>query len=364
MAQNPKPLTFDQVAAIAESVGLPGVTFAQIAQGESSLNPGAIGHDPGGTKGLGLWQITTGFNDDIIKKYGGAQALLNDPLANAKAAKEIYDRQGIKAWYGTKYVKGNNLHYGGDVSRASALGGSGTTSPAGGAEQVASSAPTLQAGQGGDFTGPLAALLGQGQQQAPQSSGLAAPAFMSKLAQPQGFKPIDSSGPPQQQAPSADLSLLETLRGSGTGVTPGEQSQAAEAPAAKPGVVDTVIAQRKAKGFQGSGVLELIYNDGEKGYGIKNGQVVDAPKVFSGVWAGHANHVHVAAGPRTVVELGKLAQQLGLKVGENPKFGGVDPVHVPGSFHYKGEAIDVSGAPAKMAQFAQAVEQYNKTHRL
>jgi hypothetical protein len=85
------------------------------------------------------------------------------------------------------------------------------------------------------------------------------------------------------------------------------------------------------------------------------------------VWAGHANHVHVAAGPKTVVQLGRLAQSMGLHVGENPHFGGVSPVHVPGSFHYKGEAVDVSAAPddpkarQKLSKFAQAVEKYNET---
>jgi hypothetical protein len=66
---------FDAVARLAESVGLPGVTFAQIAHGESGYNPHAIGHDPGGT--MGLWQITTKYNDDIIAKYGGRQAMFS-----------------------------------------------------------------------------------------------------------------------------------------------------------------------------------------------------------------------------------------------------------------------------------------------
>jgi hypothetical protein len=38
---------------------------------------------------------------------------------------------------------------------------------------------------------------------------------------------------------------------------------------------------------------------------------------------------------------------MGLHVGENPHFGGVTPVHVQGSYHYKGEAIDVSGDPRR-----------------
>jgi hypothetical protein len=114
----------------------------------------------------------------------------------------------------------------------------------------------------------------------------------------------------------------------------------------------------------GSKVLELIYNDGGKGYGIKDGKAVDGPSTYSAVWAGHANHVHVAAGPKTVVRLGRLAQEMGLSVGENPHFGGVDPVHVPGSYHYKAEAIDVSGDPSLMARFAKRVERYNRTRKL
>lgn len=115
----------------------------------------------------------------------------------------------------------------------------------------------------------------------------------------------------------------------------------------------------------GSRVLELIFNDGGKGYGIKDGQEVDGRSVYSGVWDGHANHVHVAAGPKTVVRLGKLAQSMGLHVGENSHFGGENPAsHVPGSYHNADKAIDVSGDPAKMAAFARRVRAYNRTRRL
>jgi hypothetical protein len=122
-------------------------------------------------------------------------------------------------------------------------------------------------------------------------------------------------------------------------------------------------ASSGASGVHGSKVLELIFNDGGSGYGIKNGADVDGRSVFSGVWGGHADHVHVAAGPKTVVELGRIAQdRFGLHVGENPHFGGVNPVHVPGSYHNKGEAIDVSGDPKKMAAYARFVRNYNRSH--
>jgi hypothetical protein len=106
-----------------------------------------------------------------------------------------------------------------------------------------------------------------------------------------------------------------------------------------------------------SPLLELIHNTGNgPGYAVKDGHVVNGPSFYSGVWAGHKDHVHVAAGKRTIIQLGRLAQQMGLRVGENPHFGGVAPVHAPHSYHYKGEAIDVSGDPRKMNAYAKRVE--------
>jgi len=93
------------VARIAAWAGLPGRLFGQVAHGESNFYPGVFGIDPGGTEGLGLWQITTGFNDARIRKHGGRKQMFN-PLKNAKAAKEIYDEQGLGAWYGLDYVTG------------------------------------------------------------------------------------------------------------------------------------------------------------------------------------------------------------------------------------------------------------------
>ena len=58
---------------------------------------------------------------------------------------------------------------------------------------------------------------------------------------------------------------------------------------------------------------------------------------------------------KAVVEIGKLAQRMGLSVGENPHFGGVAPVHATGSYHYQDRAIDVSGDPRLMAKFANLV---------
>ena len=58
---------------------------------------------------------------------------------------------------------------------------------------------------------------------------------------------------------------------------------------------------------------------------------------------------------KAIVEIGKMAQKMGLSVGENPHFGGVAPVHASGSYHYSDRAIDVSGDPKKMAKFANMI---------
>jgi hypothetical protein len=96
--------------------------------------------------------------------------------------------------------------------------------------------------------------------------------------------------------------------------------------------------------------LRELFYQGPGGIDVKNGQ-----RQPLGFVSGHTDHVHVASGPKTVVELGRLAQSMGLNVGENPHFGGVDPVHVKTSYHYRGEAIDVSGSPDKMRAFARKV---------
>ncbi len=110
-------LTEDQAAALAESAGLPGRAFGQLSLGESNygppgtpVDPKAVGHDPGGTIGLGIWQVTTGFNTDIITRFGGHDAMFT-PSVNALATKAIFDRQGIGAWYGTRFLTDPDAHY-------------------------------------------------------------------------------------------------------------------------------------------------------------------------------------------------------------------------------------------------------------
>jgi hypothetical protein len=101
-----------------------------------------------------------------------------------------------------------------------------------------------------------------------------------------------------------------------------------------------------------SPLLEMFWQ-GQGGIDVKNGR-----KVPQGFVTGHQDHVHVAAGPKTVVDLGKLAQRMGLHVGENSHFNGgrrVTGGHAPDSYHYRDMAIDVSGPPERMRHFAAVV---------
>lgn len=43
-----------------------------------------------------------------------------------------------------------------------------------------------------------------------------------------------------------------------------------------------------------------------------------------------------------IIKLGRQLEQQGFDVGENPAFGGVHPVHVKGSLHYSGNALDIN----------------------
>jgi hypothetical protein len=60
-------------------------------------------------------------------------------------------------------------------------------------------------------------------------------------------------------------------------------------------------------------------------------------------------------GAAKVVQIGKMLQGMGLNVAENPAFGsGRVGQHAPGSYHYSGRAIDVTGSPAQLdAAYAQ-----------
>jgi hypothetical protein len=86
------------VAAVAGFRGEDAITAVSHVWPESSGWSGAVGCDPGGTQGLGLWQITA--HTDALIKAGviGQESDLFDPQHNARAAKWLFDRQGWGAW--------------------------------------------------------------------------------------------------------------------------------------------------------------------------------------------------------------------------------------------------------------------------
>lgn len=68
------------------------VLVAAIGMAESSGNPRAV--NPRGEHSVGLWQIN-------MRAHGtryGTESQLYDPLTNARAALDIYRRQGLRAW--------------------------------------------------------------------------------------------------------------------------------------------------------------------------------------------------------------------------------------------------------------------------
>lgn len=162
--------------------------------------------------------------------------------------------------------------------------------------------------------------------------------------------------------PSQDVegALVDAL----TQRRPGQSLLVAAAQALDTGAYDRVTqmtssptAARAASvhtgGFKGSPINEQFYDPlGGRDEGHEIGAI-----------GHHGGHVHAAAGPKTVLWLAKLAQKYGLKVGENPKYGGVAPVHTKGSFHYSGRAIDVTGDPKKLAAFYRAVKAYDQRTR-
>lgn len=229
------------------------------------------------------------------------------------------------------------------------LGSGGSSSPDASTSST-SSATTVQTDPSASVVAALDALPVP-EKTKPQASPIQAPAYAAKTVTV--GQPIQTTAP--EKKPTA-LEALKTLDIREPAVT----TTTTETPDA-----GTSGASDSGTGKKGSKVLELIYNDGGNGFGIKDGAVVNGSQVFSAVWGGHKDHVHVAAGPKTVVAIGRIAEDMGLHVGENPHFGGVDSsVHVPGSYHNKGEAIDVSGDPSKMEAFAKRVARYNRTHKL
>lgn len=100
-------------AIIAESEGLPGKTYRQIAKGESGFRPGVPNPDDGTPS---LWQMTPSVQsaetqaewDRIAAQYPGGYT---NPIAAAKMAKVLAgDGTGVSNYYGTGFMTDENAH--------------------------------------------------------------------------------------------------------------------------------------------------------------------------------------------------------------------------------------------------------------
>jgi len=111
-------MPFSHVAALAEWAGngkVPGITMAQVSEGEGNLRPGSRSSD----NGWGLWGITSPFADSYgVDEFGGYPGMLN-PVSNAIVMSRMYPAgwSGGSPWYGTGHVTGYNQHYRGKLLR-------------------------------------------------------------------------------------------------------------------------------------------------------------------------------------------------------------------------------------------------------
>lgn len=115
-----------QITSLVRQAGFPEdvvPTMVGIAGGESSFNPRA--HNPNASTGdnsYGLFQINMlgGMGPERRQLFGiKSNEELFDPIKNVKAAKAIYDRQGLGAW--SVYTSGDykrNLPTAGDLQGA------------------------------------------------------------------------------------------------------------------------------------------------------------------------------------------------------------------------------------------------------
>lgn len=110
---------FNQAAMLAEKAGLPGITYAQIARGESGLRPGAVSADGG----YGLWQMTPRVQSAATVAAWKRIGSYFNPWNNARMAKVLAGSgTGVSNYYGTGFVTDPNKHYTGPV-RGLAAGG-------------------------------------------------------------------------------------------------------------------------------------------------------------------------------------------------------------------------------------------------
>lgn len=313
----------------AKQIGVDPAIFKAMIRAESNFNPNA--GSPAGARGIAQFMPAT------AKAYG---VDLND-------GKVMDDLLGA-----AKYLKANLKQTGGDYRAALSIYNSGKPDkykPGGYPETIAYVKKIMDGAKTEDVTGAPSP--------SPPSVDPATPA--TKTEEPTLFSVIDKYR--AATAPvNPDPTNLLGMNGGFDSQESANQIQAlvkrltkAQEPVPTPTATPSNPSPNAGglpNGRVGGGPLLELFWQGQGGINAKNGKLVP-----QGFVSGHKDHVHVASGPITTVRLGKLAQDMGLNVGENKKFGGVAPVHTTNSNHYRNRAIDVSGDPDKMRKYAQRV---------
>jgi soluble lytic murein transglycosylase-like protein len=348
----------------AKKYGVDPAIFRAMLNQESGFNPNA--RSGAGAQGIAQFMPATArqygvnLNDGKVSDdLDGAARYIRDNLKRTggdyKGALSIYNSGRPDAYKDPGFAQGQTYNY---VRKI--IGAAGTTgkssapdSSSGGATTrtvPTSSTQTRQVvSQGTPLADTLRAQLSAAKPSAPTSSGRALPGFAAgaKLAGQQ----VQSS---TSLAPQAKTSLSGAIAQAASLRNPESTMQSTTT-----GTKTVTTTGGKAKSLGGKSPLLELFWQGKGGINVKNGA-----KVAQGFVPGHTDHVHVAAGPKTVRKLGELAQSMGLRVGENSAFGdNPEPgVHTGTSLHYrkpKGaaneQAIDVSGDPEAMRKYAREV---------
>lgn len=164
--------------------------------------------------------------------------------------------------------------------------------------------------------------------------------------------------PPYKETQNYVKKILgEVGKGSNSAISSGSSDNVVTTTKTIPGVDNSMLRRQSALDFlrergRPGAMLSLAVNIASA-QDIPEKTITSTKRIKSAESLGSPGQA--GKGSPDVVALGKLAQRMGLHVGENPAFGGVAPVHVKNSNHYTGHAIDVSGDPQKMAAFADLV---------
>lgn len=320
----------ERLASLVRQAGFPEAEVPRmvaVAMAESGGNPRA--HNPNAATGdnsYGLLQVNMlgQMGDERRKAFGlKSNEDLFDPLTNLKAARRIYESQGIGAWgawtngSASKYLEAARKAAGSPAAAASAFDGSGL---GGSALSGSSSAAS--------------AALASYQQQ--EGSGL----DLQPLRRPQ------TAG----DAAGAALAAAGGLRFAGSGAL----GQAAAAVMSRP----TRLPQLgDLSGLDDGGEAKAMAT-------LLGGAAADAGGSSPGAGAGGG----LSGESMSLVDLLKGVESAGLRVRENPAFGGVGK-HSPNSYHYardrhgNGLAADITdwndgdwkGRTAKIGELARQV---------